>query len=132
MEHMDMSPRLVCLVSILAAMPLVASGEKKDELRYGASPLKGDYYVYGGTLAEMTPPAPRDRKVAFMFKGPLAKDLFNQIGPDVKKEDACSSVPDYRERRRGDLNCVFTKDDGYSCYFGLDVPTGKSTHGTIC
>lgn len=127
-----MNRRLLCLISILASLPLVAAGQKKDELRYGASTLKGDYYIYGGTLAEMTPPALQDRKVAFMFKGRLAKDLFDQIGPDVKKENACSSAPDYRERRRGDLDCVFTKDEGYACYLGLDVPSGKSTHGIIC
>jgi hypothetical protein len=23
-------------------------------------------------------------------------------------------------------------EDRYSCYFGLDVPTGKSTNGAIC
>jgi hypothetical protein len=111
---------------------LAQAAEKKDEGRYGATPLKGDYYVYGGTLGEMTPPAPKDRKVSFMFTGQLAKDLFSQIGPDVKKEEACSSAADYRERRRGDLSCIFTKADGYSCTFGLNVVSGKGTNGSIC
>jgi hypothetical protein len=130
---MDMNARLVCIVSALALFPIAQAGEKKtDEGRYGAKPLKGDYYVYGGTLSEMIPPTQKDRKVSFMLTGQLAKDLFNQIGADVKKEDACSSAPDFRERRRGDLDCVYTKDGGYVCYFGLEVPTGKSTYGTIC
>ena len=128
-----MNLRVLCEASILAMMPLlVTAGEKKDEGRYQATPLKGDYYLYGGTLAEMEPPTQKDRKVAFMFTGPLAKELFNGIGPDVKRADACSSDPDYRERRRGDLHCVLTMQDGYTCYFGLNVPTGKSTYVSIC
>ena len=114
----------------VALSPLARADEKKDEGRYGATALKGDYYVYGGTLSEMLPPTRKDRKVSFMFTGALAKDLFSQIGPDAKI--SCSGASDYRERNRGDLSCTYTKDNGYSCYFGLNVLSGKSTHGVIC
>lgn len=93
-------------------------------------PLKGDYQIYGGTLSEMLPPTTKDRKVAFMFTGPLAKELFDQIGPDAKY--SCSSASDYRERNRGDLSCTYTKGQRYVCYFGLDVTNGKSINGSIC
>lgn len=126
-----MNARLLCIVSMLALFSLAQAAEKKEEGRYLAKPLKGDYYVYGGTLSEMTPPTQKDRKVSFMFTGQLAKDLFDQIGPDAR-EETCSSATDYRERRRGDLDCVYTKKDGYTCYFGLVVQTGKSMSGTIC
>ena len=49
--------------------------------------------------------------------------------PDAKI--SCSGASDYRERNRGDLSCTYTKDNGYSCYFGLNVLSGKSTHGVI-
>ena len=114
----------------LALLSSARADDKKDEGRYGATPLKGDYYVYGGTLSEMLPPTRRDRKVSLMFTGVLAKDLFDQIGPDAKI--SCSGASDYRERNRGDLTCTYTKDNGYSCYFGLNVSSGKSTHGVIC
>ena len=114
----------------VALLPLARADEKKDEGRFGATTLKGDYYVYGGTLSEMLPPTRKDRKVSFMFTGGLAKELFDQIGPDAKI--SCSGASDYRERNRGDLACTYTKDDGYSCYFGLNVLSGKSTHGAIC
>ncbi|MDQ2819271.1 MAG: hypothetical protein M3Y65_02535 [Pseudomonadota bacterium] len=92
-------------------------------------PLKGDYQVYGGSLGDMESPTPKDRKVAFMFTGPLAKDLFSQIGPDMK--DTCGASPTHRERQRGDLSC--TRDtEGYRCYFGLNVVTGKGMDGSIC
>jgi hypothetical protein len=126
-----MNIRLLCLVGALGLFSLARAGEKKPEWQ-GAPPLplRGNYQIYGGTLSEMRAPTQKDRKVAFMFSGPLAKDLFNQIGPDAK--DACSAAEDYRERNRGDLSCTYTKDQGYICYLGLDVPSGKSTNGSIC
>ena len=127
-----MKARLVCVVGALALLSVAQAAPKNEEGRYLAKPLKGDYYVYGGTLGEMVPPTQKDRKVSLMFTGSLAQDLFNQIGPDVKKEESCSSAADYRERRKGDLNCIYTKDGGYVCYFGIDVVIGKSTYGTIC
>ena len=95
-----MNARLICIAGALALFSLAQAGEKEQEWE-GASPkpLSGDYQVYGGTLSEMLPPTAKDRKVAFMFKGQLAKDLFNQIGPDAK--DSCSAAADYRERNRG-------------------------------
>lgn len=105
--------------------------EKKPVQRDGSpKPLKGDYQVYGGTLSEALPSTRNDRKVAFMFTGPLAKELFDQTGPDAKP--SCSDAPGYRERNRRDFSCTYTKEDGYTCYFGLDVVTGRSTRGSIC
>lgn len=126
-----MNVRLLCAIGALGVFSLAQAAEKKPEWE-GAppKPLRGNYQVYGGTLSEMLPPTQKDRKVAFMLTGPLAKDLFGQIGPDSK--DSCSAAADYRERNRGDLSCTYTKDQGYICYFGLDVPTGKSTNGSIC
>jgi hypothetical protein len=125
-----MNARLVCLISAFALLPLAHAAGKKEEGRYLAKPIKGDYYVYGGSIGDKTPPTPTDRKVSLMFTGPLAQDLFDHIGPDAK--NSCSPGPDYRERNRGDLTCTWTKDHGYSCYFGLDARTGKSMHGSTC
>jgi len=125
-----MKHRLLCILSLATLFCTAYAAEKKDEGRYAAKPLKGDYYIYGGTLGEMLPPTKNDKKVSFMFTGPLAKEFFDQIGPDIK--DSCSSAPDYRERTKGDLSCTYTKDEGYACHFGLDAKTGKSTYGSIC
>lgn len=121
------------LVSLVGAMMLLShaqADDRKDEGRYLAKPLKGDYYIYGGSLGDSIPPTKKDRKLSLMFVGPLAKDLFDHIGPDAK--NGCSSDPDYRERNRGDLSCIWTKQDGYSCYVGLDVRSGKSILGSVC
>lgn len=95
-------------------------------------PLNGNYQVYGGSLSDMLPPTPTDRNLTFQFEGKTAKDFFDYIGPDVKKEKACTSDPDYRERRRGDLLCAYWKDSGYRCFLGLDLRSGKSSNGSIC
>jgi len=126
-----MNARLVCLVSAIALFPYAnASDQKKPAGRNGATPLEGDYYIYGGTLGDSIPATANDRKVSMMLSGPLAKVLFDQIGPD--KKNACGAGHDQRTRLRGHLYCIWNKGDGYYCYFGLDVLTGKSTFGAIC
>ena len=125
-----MNSRMVLIVSALALLPVRADGGDKENRRYLAKPLKGDYYVYGGSAGDSSPPTPNDRKVSFMLTGPLAKELFNHIGRDSKVE--CKPSRDYRERRRGDLTCTWTKVEGHSCYFGLDGESGKSMDDYDC
>lgn len=125
-----MHTQLGIAVIVIVVSSFAWAEDRNNDGRYGAKPLKGDFYVYGGTLAEMTLPKRKDRKISFMLQGDLAKELFDQIGPDAKV--ACSSDPGYRERRRGDLDCVYSSEDGYSCYLGLDVTSGKSINGSIC
>ena len=95
-------------------------------------PLMGNYHVYGGSVADMVPPTPNDRQLAFRFEGQTAQDLFSYIGPDVKKAKACTDDPEYRERRRGHLHCVYWRKTGYRCFLGLDLKTGKSDYGSTC
>ncbi|MYN15752.1 hypothetical protein GTP81_03200 [Rugamonas sp. FT107W] len=125
-----MSARKMLIVAALVLYSPIQAADKPEPQNFGQKPLKGDYWIYGGELGDTVPPTKKDRKVAFTFKEPLAKDLFDQIGPD--KKDACGAAPDHRIRERGDLSCTWDKRDGYICYFGLDVPTGKSTYGSIC
>jgi hypothetical protein len=125
-----MNARLVCIVSMLVLFPLAQAADRKEEGRYLAKPLKGDYYVYGGSIGDSIPPTQNDRKLSLMIIGPLAKDLFDSVGPDAI--NSCGAGSGYRERNRGDLTCTWTKDHGYSCYFGLDVRLGKSIRGSIC
>jgi len=124
-----MNLRLLYLVSAFLLHPFADAAEK-NEGRFMAKPLKGDYYVYGGSIEEKSPPTPKDRKLSLMLTGPLAKELFDHTGPDLK--DACGAGQDHRERTRGDLTCLWTKEYGYACYVGLDVRTGKSMAGVTC
>lgn len=122
--------RVVVVGLVVLHSSVLAEEEKGGAWNARPRSLNGNYQVYGGTLSEMIPPNRRDRKVSFMFKGPLAKELFDQLGPDLKA--SCSDAPGYRERTRGDLSCTFTKEDGFTCYLGLDAVTGRSTNGAIC
>jgi len=125
-----MSARGILLVAALVLHSPTRAADKPEPQSFSQMPLRGDYLIYGGELGDTVPPTKNDRKVAFAFKEPLAKDLFNQIGPDRK--DVCGAAPDQRRRERGDLSCTWDRRDGYICYFGLDVPTGKSMYGSIC
>lgn len=117
-----------CLVfSSSAQMAVETSGPSAQP-----KSVAGTYQIYGGSLADLQPPTAGDAHVSFRFKGQSARDLFQSIGPDIKKQDACSSAPDYRERRRGHLLCVHANNDGYSCYLGLDLRKGKSDFGAVC
>lgn len=124
------SARLIFIVAALALHSLTHVAEKRETQGFGQKPMKGDYLIYGGELGDTVPPTKKDRKVAFTFKGQLAKDLFDQIGPDNK--NTCGAAQDHRTRDRGDFSYVWHKPEGYSCYFGLDVSTGKRTYGAIC
>jgi len=78
-------------------------------------------------------PTSTDRKAAFVFHGEAAKSLFDSIGPDLK--EACGTSSGLRVREKGDLDCVYDKDDrasSYVCHLGIDLRTGKSMHGSIC
>ena len=122
-----MSGRVMLLILCSLNLPAAHSAPSADP-----KPLGGSYQIHGGSLAEMQPPSPCDAHVTFRFKGRSASDLFDSIGPDVKKQDACSGVAGYRERRRGHLLCVRTKEDGPACYLGLDLRKGKSDAGAVC
>ncbi|UGQ48874.1 hypothetical protein [Massilia endophytica] len=126
MRHiLSFSIGVTCLSSLAWA-----SEDKRWSEEYKA--FTGSYQVYSGSLSEMAPPKPPERKSAFMLKGQAAKELFQSIGPDVKEAEACSSAPHYRERRKGDIDCVHTRENGYTCHFGFDLRTGKSIPGSIC
>jgi hypothetical protein len=75
-----MSARIMFIVTTLAMYSLVQAAEKSETQGFGQKPLKGDYLIYGGQLGGTVPPTQKDRKVAFAFKAPLARDLFNYIG----------------------------------------------------
>lgn len=125
-----MNVRLICTAGALALSSAVSAAEKQQEWTPEFKPFSGRYQVYSGSPSERQPPTPSDKQASVVLTGRAAKDLFDQIGPDVK--DACSSDPNYRERRKGHLDCSRTKENGYQCFIGIDLKTGKSTNGSVC
>ncbi|WP_306397184.1 hypothetical protein [Telluria beijingensis] len=95
--------------------------------------FKGGYLIYSGALGEEAAPTMNDRKAALSIQGDMAKALFESIGPDLK--DACGASADLRVREKGDLDCIYDKDERaspYVCHFGINLRTGKSIRGSIC
>lgn len=125
-----MNVRVICAAGALALFSVTFAAEKQQEWTPEFKPFSGRYQVYSGSLSERQPPTPSDRQASVVLTGRAAKDLFDQIGPDVK--DACSSDPNYRERRKGHLDCSYTKENGHQCFIGIDLKTGKSMSGSIC
>jgi hypothetical protein len=119
-------------VGVLGLFSVAQAAEQIKQEPGASRPLHGSYYRYGGTLGDPAPPTPNDKNLSFVFEGQTAKDLFGYIGPDVKPQKACTDDPEYRERRRGHLFCVYWKKTGYRCFLGLDLRTGRSDHGGIC
>jgi hypothetical protein len=76
-----MSLRLGLIVCLLACFSLTPAAERKEQGRYLAIPIKGNYYMYGGTMSDMQPPTMKDRKISFMLSGQLAKDLSIRLDP---------------------------------------------------
>ena len=115
---------IVVLAWALVGSTLAAAG---PDDRY--KPLKGEYSIYSGELDNQGAPTAKDRKVSFIVTGAVARDMFNSMGPDDK--DACVESGT-RSRSKQNLWCTFGRKDGYTCYFGFDLRSGKSIAGGIC
>lgn len=112
-------------------MALLAGAAQAEPVEADApKQLKADYVIYSGDLGEQLAPTATDRKISIHVTGQSAKDIFTSIGPDIKVE--CSTEKGERERRKGVVWCFYQPSNGYTCYFGFDLRTGKSIDGGEC
>ncbi|QGZ41980.1 hypothetical protein IP92_04343 [Pseudoduganella flava] len=118
------------VVAIALAFTTYAQAESKKSWDSTFRLLKGEYLIYGGTLGEAQQPTGNDRKVSLKVTGQVAKDMFDSMYPDEKV--TCTDVEGYRERRKGEVFCTYDRQDGYACYFGFDLRTGRSIGGASC
>jgi hypothetical protein len=112
---------LICWIGL-------AQGSKGWE--FGYKPFSGEYVIYGGGLGDPYAPTGTNSQIAFSVKGPLAKQMFDAMEPDLK--DVCGAGPGVRVREKDAVSCRFNKGDGYSCDFGFDLKSGKSIGGSVC
>jgi hypothetical protein len=119
-------------VVIAGAIALFSQAQASDQKPWDDSfrPLKGEYLIYSVTLNESQQPTRNDRKVSFKVTGQVAKDLFDSMYPDEK--NTCTNMKGYRERRKREVFCTYDPQDGYACYFGFDLRSGKSVGGASC
>jgi hypothetical protein len=120
--------KIVAVLVFLACGAGLARSAQPWKFEYRS--FKGAYHVYGGTLGEETEPTKRSRNIAYHVSGPVAQQMFDAMGPDLK--DVCGAEGGQRIRQRAEVSCSFHPKDGYSCSFGFDLITGRSIAGIQC
>jgi hypothetical protein len=123
---------LVALSQPATAEPI----EKKHSLNRWHS-LPAEYKIHSGGTAYSELPTKADSAFTVAFKGEAAKQLFEQIGPDVK--DRCGAINNGdRERRKKGAVCLYETqldsptDSHYRCWIGIDLRTGEGDARVSC
>ena len=101
-----------------------------ENFRFTYKPMTASYEIFGGELDDSRPADAESSSIAIKIQGAAARAIFNSLGKDVK--NACMSEPGERIRVKKDMTCFFSKKEGYSCFLGFDLKTGKSKAGVIC
>ncbi|GGY54625.1 hypothetical protein GCM10007387_41240 [Pseudoduganella albidiflava] len=120
--------KVLCAGALLTSSAALALGAQPWAFEY--RPFKGSYQIYGGSLGDTIRPTNRSRNIQYNVKGPVARQMFDSMGPDLK--NVCGADDEQRLRQRADVACTFSAKNGYSCTFGFDLVTGRSIAGSIC
>ena len=119
-------------LAILGATALLSLAYAAEQAHWPAPyrAFKGEYTIYSGELDDQQAPTKDDRRLSFIVTGPAAKEIFDAMSPDDKQ--TCSTEKGARSRTKDQVWCSFNSSDGYTCYLGFDLRTGKSIAGGIC
>jgi len=92
--------------------------------------LTGDAMIYGGDIGDPVGPTPGDAKAFLNVTGKAAHRMFEMMGRSADQHGECVD-PAVATRAKGDLTCMHDKD-GYTCYLGFNLATGKSIASSTC
>lgn len=127
---------LLALVAVCQLASAAPSEKKQHELNRW-NPLQAEYKIHSGGTAYSELPTKNDSALTISFKGEAAKQLFDQIGPDVK--DNCgASDPGDRERRKKGALCLYETrldsptDSHYRCWIGINLRSGEGDVRVSC
>jgi len=124
---------LVLLCQLANAGP----SERKPQELNRWHPLPAEYKIHSGNTAYSELPTKTDSAITLAFKGEAARQLFDQIGPDVKDSCAATNKGD-RERRKKGAVCLYETqldsptDSHYRCWIGIDLRTGEGDVRVPC
>jgi hypothetical protein len=120
------------ILTILGSITLMSVAYADEQIQSPAPyrSFNGQYAIYSGALGEQQAPTRRDHKISLIVKGQVAKDMFDAMQSDDK--ETCSGEKGARSRSKENVWCTFGPGEGYACYFGFDLHTGKSIGGGIC
>ena len=130
--------RKLTVLAVVTVCQLVSAGEspQKKHVLGQWNQLQATYMIHSGSTAYSELPTKGDRAITVYFKGEAAKQLFDQMGPDVK--EACSSEKGDRERRNKGAVCLYEAhlaapgDSQYPCWIGIDLRTGDGSARVPC
>ena len=130
--------RKLTLLVLAGLCQLVNAGEseKKPHELNEWNPLQASYKIHSGGTAYSELPTNDDSALTVAFRDEAAKQVFEQIGPDVKS--ACNDAPGYRVREKKGVYCSYTprlenpKNAHYRCWVGINLRTGEGDVRVSC
>jgi hypothetical protein len=127
---------LLCFVAVCQLASAGPNEQKPHELNRW-NPLQAEYKIHSGNTAYSELPTRTDSALTVSFNGEAAKQLFDQIGPDVKNSCGVSDKGDRRREKKGVLCLYETQldsptDSHYRCWIGIDLRTGNGDVRVPC
>ena len=130
--------RKLTLLVLAGFCQLVNAGEseKKPHELNEWNPLQANYKIHSGGTAYSELPTKEDSAFTVAFRDEAARQVFEQIGPDVKS--VCSDAQGYRVREKKGVYCSYTsrlenpKNSHYRCWIGINLRTGEGDVRVSC
>jgi hypothetical protein len=130
--------RKLTLLVLAGFCQLVNAGEsdKKPHELNEWNPLSASYKIHSGDTAYSELPTKDDSAFTVAFRDEAARQVFEQIGPDVKS--ACNDTPGYRVREKKGVYCSYTprlenpRNSHYRCWIGINLRTGEGDVRVAC
>lgn len=100
------------------------------------NPLNADYKIHSGGTAYSELPTKSDSALTVAFENEAARQVFEQIGPDVKP--VCDDAKGNRVREKKGVYCSYTarlenpKNPHYRCWIGINLRTGEGDVRVSC
>lgn len=128
--------KLTLLALVVCQLAAAGQDEKTRHELNEWNPLNAEYKIHSGSTAYSELPTKTDGAITVAFNNESARQLFEQIGPDIKP--VCDDAKGYRERRKKGAFCSYTarlenpKNAHYRCWIGIDLRTGEGDVRVPC
>lgn len=126
---------ILLLVSLYGVVSADEGGKTSHELNQW-NPLQANYKIHSGGTAYSELPTKEDSAFTVAFRDEAARQVFEQIGPDVKPE--CNDAQGYRVREKKGVYCSYTarlenpKNSHYRCWIAINLRTGEGDVRVSC
>lgn len=125
------------IFAALCQLASAAEGNNKSHELNQWNSFNANYKIHSGGTAYSELPTKTDSALSVYFKDEAAKQVFEQVGPDV--EPVChSGDKGYRVREKKGVYCSYSprlenpKNSHYRCWIGIDLRTGEGSVRVTC